>query len=103
MFGFPEKTTYFPANYIELFGNGTKPVDWRGDVPDLDELIVQLKDQLIQHQQIPVEQLSEKIKQPFMGLGTFGELVGMAVWHEANHLGHIQAMKRIVENKSIKN
>lgn len=103
MFGFPQKTTYLPANYIELFGNGTKPADWKGDVPTLDELIIQLKDQLIRLQQIPAEHLKETIQSPFMGFETFGELAGMAVLHESNHLGHIQAMKRVIEHERVKN
>ncbi|MDH6656855.1 UNVERIFIED_ORG: hypothetical protein J3A77_006064 [Bacillus sp. PvP124] len=65
MFGFPEKTTYFPANYIELFGNGTKPADWKDEVPSLDELIIQLKDQSIRLQQIPNEQLKATLEKPF--------------------------------------
>jgi hypothetical protein len=103
MLGFPYKTTHLPANYIELFGNGTKPADWKGDVPTVDELIIQLKDQLVRLQQIPAERLNETLEKPFMGLETFGELAGMALFHEANHLGKIQAMKRVIEHIGVKN
>ncbi|MDP9725975.1 hypothetical protein J2W44_005077 [Priestia aryabhattai] len=103
MFGFSEKTTYLPANYIELFGNGTKPDDWKDKVPSLDELIIQLKDQSIRLQQIPNEQLKATLQKPFMGFETFEELAGLAVLHESNHLGHIQAMKRVVEYENVKN
>jgi len=102
MFGFPEKTIYLPINYVELFRNGTKPADWQGKVPSLEELISQLKDQSIRLQQIPSEQLKETLQKPFMGFETFGELAGLAVLHESNHLGHIQAMKRVVEYESVK-
>ena len=102
MFGFPEKTTYLPVNYVELFGNGTKPADWKGEVPSLEELIIQLKDQSIRLQQIPSEQLKETLQKPFMGFETLEELAGLAVLHESNHLGHIQAMKRVVEYESVK-
>ncbi|HWJ77741.1 MAG TPA: DinB family protein, partial [Niallia sp.] len=81
MFGFPEKTTYLPVNYVELFGNGTKPADWNGEVPSLEELIIQLKDQSIRLQQIPSEQLKETLQKPFMEFKTFGELAGLAVLH----------------------
>lgn len=103
MFGFPHKTTHLPVNYIELFGNGTMPADWKGDVPTVGELVIQLKDQLVRLQQIPAEQLNEKLEKPFMGLETFGELAGMALLHEANHLGRIQTMKHVIEHTGVKN
>lgn len=103
MFGFPRKTTHIPANYIELFGNGTKPADWKGDIPETDELIIQLKDQLVRIRQIPAERLNEKLAKPFLGLETFGELAEFALFHEANHLGHIQAMERVIQHTGVKN
>ncbi|HDX9591296.1 TPA: DinB family protein [Bacillus pseudomycoides] len=103
MLGFPRKTTHLPANYIELFGNGTKPADWKEDVPTVDKLIIELKDQLVRLQQIPAERLNETMEKPFMGLETFGELAGLTLMHEANHLGQIQAMKRIIEHTGVKN
>lgn len=39
MFGFLEKIIYFLINYVELFGNGMKLVDWKGKVLSLEELI----------------------------------------------------------------
>lgn len=86
-----------------MFGNGTKPDDWKDKVPSLDELIIQLKDQSIRLQQIPNEQLKATLQKPFMGFETFEELAGLAVLHESNHLGHIQAMKRVVEYENVKN
>ncbi|MEH6891834.1 DinB family protein [Bacillus sp. JJ864] len=103
MLGFPYKTTHLPANYIELFGNGTKPADWKEDVPTVDKLIIELKDQLVRLQQIPAERLNETLEKPFMGLETFGELTALTLMHEANHLGQIQAMKRIIEHTGVKN
>jgi hypothetical protein len=43
------------------------------------------------------------LEKPFMGLETFGELAGMALLHEANHLGRIQTMKRVIEHTGVKN
>lgn len=103
MLGYPHKTNHLPANYIELFGNGTKPADWKNDVPTVDKLIIELKDQLVRLQQVPAERLNEALEKPFMGLETFGELAGLTLMHEANHLGQIQAMKRIIEHTGVKN
>ncbi len=97
MFGYPKNTSHLPANYTELFAKGTKPADWQGDVPSVSVLIRQLKDQLNRMKEIPVESFSEKLKEPFLGQETFGELINFALFHENLHLGHIQAMKRVIK------
>lgn len=97
MFGFHHKKFHLPADYKELFERGTYPADWRGDVPPVDELITQLKDQWDRLQQIPAEQLNETLEEPFVGLETFGELAGFAIVHEAIHIGKIQEMERVIE------
>lgn len=96
MMGFPKKSSHLPANYIELFGNGTRPSEWTGDVPSVDVLRDQMKAQLGRIKEVPVSMLEEKLKKPFLGLETFGELANMALFHEAYHLGQIHAMKKLV-------
>lgn len=103
MFGYPRTARDIPTSYIELFGNGTKPSEWNGEVPAVEELILQLKDQLTRVKQISDEHLNDTMKKPFMGLETYGELAGLALMHEANHLGQIQAMKRVIEVSNVKN
>jgi uncharacterized damage-inducible protein DinB len=102
MFGFPNKSTSFPANYMELFATRTKPADWQGDVPSVQELTTQLREQLNRIKEIPAEALLERLKQPFLGCETFGELTNFAIFHEANHLGQIHAMKRVIEASGLK-
>lgn len=99
VFGFPKNTSDLSANYMELFARGTKPADWKGDVPSVSVLVSQLKDQLNRMKEIPVESLSVKLKEPFLGQETYGELVNFALFHESLHLGHIQAMKRVIETE----
>jgi uncharacterized damage-inducible protein DinB len=96
MFGFPKKSTKLPANYMELFASGTSPADWQGDVPSVQELIVQLQDQITRIKEIPAESFNQKLKTPFLGQETFGELTNFAIFHESIHLGQIQAMKRVI-------
>lgn len=103
MFGFPNVTTHLPTNYIKLFGNGTKPADWTGNIPAMDQLVVQLKDQLTRLKQIPPGRLDQDLDTPFLGCKTFGELAGLTLMHEATHMGQIQAMKRMIEHVSLKN
>jgi hypothetical protein len=102
VFGFPEKSSQLPANYMELFARGTKPADWQGDVPSVSVLSSQLKEQVKRMKEIPVDRFNVKLKEPFLGQETFGELVNFALFHENLHLGHIQAMKRVIENSKIK-
>jgi hypothetical protein len=97
MMGFPKKSNHLPANYIELFGNGTRPSEWNGDVPSVDVLVEQLKAQLGRIKEVPASMLEEKLKKPFLGLETFGELANMALFHEAYHLGQIHGMKKLVK------
>ena len=96
MMGFPKKSNHLPANYIELFGNGTRPSEWTGDVPSIDVLRDQLMAQLGRIKEVPASMLDEKLKKPFLGLETFGELANMALFHEAYHLGQIHAMRKLV-------
>lgn len=97
MFGCSTKSTYLPENYIELFGNGTKPADWTGNIPTVSELIKQLKEQGKQIQEIPAELFDEKLAVPFRHFQTLGMLTGLAIYHEAHHLGQIHAMVRLIE------
>ncbi|WP_042454429.1 DinB family protein [Neobacillus dielmonensis] len=102
MFGFPKKSTQLPERYLELFGTGTKPADWKEDVPTVGELTAQLQDQLKRMKAIPAESFNEQLKTPFLGQETFGELISFALFHETMHLGQIQAMKRVVAAASVK-
>jgi uncharacterized damage-inducible protein DinB len=97
MLGYPKKSSHLPENYIELFGNGTRPSDWSGDVPSVELLTEQLKTQLGRIKEVPASMLDEKLKKPFLGLETFGELANMALFHESYHLGQIHAMKKLAK------
>ena len=102
MFGFPKKSAGLPANYMEFFATGTKPADWHVDVPSVKELTAQLKEQMKRIREIQGESFNEKLKTPFLGQETFGELANFAIFHESLHLGQIQAMKRVVEAANAK-
>lgn len=102
LFGFPEKSTNLPANYMEFFATGTKPSDWQRDVPSVQELTAQLHEQLKRIKEIPGESFDEKLKTPFLGQETFGELANLGIFHESIHLGQMQAMKRVIEAANAK-
>ncbi len=97
LFGYPKNSTNLSENYAGLFGNGTKPSDWEGEVPEIKVLISQLKDQLERILQIPSEKLNEPLAKPIMSCDTLGELAGVSLMHEANHTGQIHVMNRMLE------
>ncbi|CAH0346632.1 DinB family protein [Bacillus sp. CECT 9360] len=99
MLDISKKMSYLPANYSELFVPGTKPAEWKGDVPTANELITQLKDQLVRLQQIPAGHLNELLEKPLFGFETYGECAGFALLHEALHIGKMKEMKRVIEYK----
>ncbi|WP_174615078.1 DinB family protein [Virgibacillus ihumii] len=99
MFGFPENTDNIPANYKDLFGPGSKPADWSDNVPSVEKLETQLKEQLERLNAIPAKQFGEKLPEPVLGNETVGELAVMAAFHEANHLGRIHSMEKVIKNQ----
>ncbi|WNB91187.1 DinB family protein [Bacillus sp. NEB1478] len=102
MFGYPEKSKALPVDYIQLFNRGTSPADWKGEVPSLQELTTQLKDQLERIKEIPAERFQDQLKQPFFGLNTVGELAVFANYHETYHSGQLHAMKKVIANQTVK-
>ncbi|QGH32894.1 DinB family protein [Gracilibacillus salitolerans] len=86
-----------PENYNELFGRGTKPSDWSTNVPDIDQLILDLQDQLVRIRNMSTEQVKERLTEPFDGIDSFEEFASLALFHEAMHLGQVFAMQRVLE------
>lgn len=85
-----------PAHYDVYFGPGTKPADWQGKGPSMDELFNCLKEQLIRIKEIPTHHFLENLPEPLIGRHTKGELAGFLVYHEAYHFGQMAAMLRII-------
>ena len=95
LLGYPQ-TKNLPADYKGLFGNGSKPADWKDDVPSVAKLTQQLQEQIKRILEIPEERFSEKLPQPFLGRETVGELASLNVFHESFHLGQIHAIKLVI-------
>ncbi|MGE7590817.1 DinB family protein [Peribacillus sp. NPDC101480] len=95
-----DSNSELPANYGQLFGYGSKPADWTGDVPTVEVLKQQLHEQLDRILEISEERLTEKTPQPFNGMETVGEFINFVVLHEANHIGQIHAMKLLIQSNN---
>jgi uncharacterized damage-inducible protein DinB len=87
-----------PPRYGELFGYGTRPSEWSGEVPIVESLVEELKNQLSRIKEIPEERFANSLPKRILGRETYGQLAGLAAYHEAFHYGQIHAMKRLVEN-----
>lgn len=96
-FMFGKEFKHLPSEYPGLFGYGTKPSEWKTEGPSLEVLRSQLQEQAQRINGIPEEVFEEKFSEPFLGLETVGELYGMMLYHEADHIGQMKAMKRIIE------
>ena len=90
-----------PVSYKELFGPGSKPANWTGDVPSVATLMEQLNEQLARIQEVDTTTFDIKLEKPFIGNETVGELAAMGAFHEAMHVGQIQALKQIVETTKV--
>ena len=90
------------ASYNTLFGPGSKPANWAGDVPSIATLLEQLNEQLARIQEVDTTTFEIKLEKPFIGNETVGELAAMGAFHEAMHVGQIQALKQIVEATKVK-
>lgn len=99
LFGFPDQSKHLPEDYKALFGAGTKPADWKDDVPNVAELADQLRSQSERINAIPAEQLDQKLEEPVMGKETYGGLATIAVFHESMHMGQIHAMQLAAKAK----
>lgn len=92
-----------PGEYQALFGPGSKPENGPGEVPSLETLLSQLREQESQVKEKIVPKLHEVLPTPIqireMEIKTFGEVAAFNNAHEAMHLSSIQAFKRMIEKK----
>jgi uncharacterized damage-inducible protein DinB len=99
MFGYPKKSAHLPENFQELFKMGSKPGDWNRDVPSLKELTEHLQSQTERINQLTDEFFTNKLPFtfPFGNIETYGDLYGFMLYHEADHIGQMKAMKRMIQ------
>ncbi len=97
LFQSPEHPKVIPDYYPELFGMGTRPSEWNREAPTLSELKQQLTFQKERIEALPAALWAEQAPFHFAQreLYTYGDMFGMALYHEANHLGHMQSIKRL--------
>lgn len=97
----PSEVNHLPPNYRELFGADTKPDDWQGKVPAVDQLVTQLKEQLVRMRQISPDQFNQNLANPRHGFKTLGDSAAFSVLHEGLHVGKIEEMKRVIVHSGV--
>ena len=85
-----------PAEFKTFFAPGTKPADWTTAAPSVETVLALLQEQLATIQAIDVKTFDIKFEAPIFGNETVGEFAAMGAFHEAIHLGQIQALAKIV-------
>lgn len=105
LYPFIGENHHVPKSYLELFGMGSSPHEWKTEAPTLQEVRNLLVEQPTRIQIDFAGKLEEKIQQPFkLGdheLTTLGELLSFAIWHEGLHQGAINTIKRAVGTKDL--
>ncbi|MFC3041489.1 DinB family protein [Virgibacillus xinjiangensis] len=98
LFGFPKHSANLPEEYNDLFGMGTKPADWKGEIPDLEELASLLKQQKERISKLEDDFFAQELpyELPFGNFQTYGDIFHMILQHENEHLGKMKAMKQVV-------
>ncbi|SDK46567.1 DinB family protein [Sediminibacillus albus] len=96
LFELPEKNNHLPDNYVELFGTGTSPEQWKQRVPTVAQLITDLERQSDHIKQMSNNQMNQTIAKPKHGFQTVEDCASFSVLHEALHIGKIEEMKRIL-------
>lgn len=98
LFGFPKQSANMPEDFSTLFATGTKPADWTTEAPSLAELVKH-----VEKQQERINELSDAFfaedlpyTLPFGNFKTYDDIFAMLLHHEAEHLGQMKAMHRIV-------
>ncbi|MBR8658086.1 MULTISPECIES: DinB family protein [Bacillales] len=90
--------THLPASYKTLFGPGTKPADWQGEVPSLSTLAEQLEEQKERIKRTFRERLNQELPQPFVlrntQMTTLGEMFVFSLFHEGMHISTINTLKK---------
>ncbi len=88
-----------PSEYQALFGGGTKPADWNGEIPSLHILLEQLQEQQMWLAAEFGNRLEEAVAKPLkirdVECTTYGEVLSFMMFHEGLHAGQIKAMNRL--------
>jgi uncharacterized damage-inducible protein DinB len=97
LFGVAGEGRKAPESYRKLFGNGTKPADWEGDVPAWDTIVDQLKQQVEDARSSLEGKFGNPVKENFAKAETVEEIFNFNINHENGHAGNINSMLKVLK------
>ncbi|SHG64643.1 DinB family protein [Ornithinibacillus halophilus] len=102
LFVHKEKSQKLAKEYAELFSSDISVSDWTVDAPNLEQLLDDLEDQRQRINSFDEHfwKSNVKFKAPHGHIETHGDLLIMLSQREAETLGKIKAMKRVLDAKS---
>lgn len=99
----PKNSQTLPEEYKELFSSDRTVKDWTIKPPSLENLITQLEEQ-----QVRINRFDElfwksnvKFKVPYGSVETYGDLLIMLSYREAEIIGMMKVMQSIIERPSL--
>lgn len=100
-FHFTGDKMVMPDEFNSWFGRGTKPADWQGGVPKMDELRALLKDQTERIKRQTAHRLPHPLAEPFttsagLTLSSVEEMLTYSLHHEGLHAETIKSIKRVL-------
>jgi len=99
--GFAGEPVQTPEEFRKFFGSGTKPAEWVGEAPRLEELFKLLSEQPKRIRQKLESRLNEEVATPFaipgLTLKTIGELLAFTLYHEGIHVQNIKNLRKLSE------
>lgn len=98
---------HIPESYAAMFSPGTKPADWQGDIPSLETLAAQFKEQSARIKEKFDPLLHQSLPEPFkLGnkgtIHTFGEMLLFTLYHEGMHMGMISGLRKGIATAAAK-
>ncbi|GED53373.1 DinB family protein [Brevibacillus borstelensis] len=99
------KAPHLPESYAALFGPGTKPADWQGELPTLETLNQQLAEQTERIKKEFADRFEEKLPSPFNLRGkaeidTFGGMFLFSLYHEGMHASTVTLLRKALQNQA---
>ncbi|WP_077213098.1 DinB family protein [Bacillus dakarensis] len=91
-----------PEEYEQFFAAGTKPADWKGTPPSLDDISSQLSQQKVRIKEYLQGRLDQELPEPFtnkagISFYTVGESFLFSFYHEALHMENIKKIYRFIK------
>lgn len=93
-----------PDDYEKYFSAGTKPSDWKGTPPSMEEISETMKEQIHRLKRTHSGRLEDHLPEPYTNLmgvkfETIGDAFLFTLYHESFHVEAIKQILKVVSRK----